>query len=225
MRFPVYRAWRRTAPSMRCRKSSCRPARRTPTTCWACSDRKASSASTAPASAPRPRMVSSGSCSSLRRASSMRSMTMSTTSPQHFDPRSPIRYAFVCFAIMIIALWTLYLVRGPLLLLYVCVLFATGLAPLVRWIERQRFWAVGKRRVPRTLAILVIYATVLGTLAGIGFAVVPSMVRQSQQFVKELPELIDRGQQRLVSWGLISPDSSYKELLQQSPIGGGDAVT
>jgi predicted PurR-regulated permease PerM len=66
---------------------------------------------------------------------------------------------------------------------------------------------------------------VLGSVAAIGFAVIPAMVRQSQQFVKELPEMIDRGQQRLVSWGVISPDSSYKELLQQSPIGGGDAVT
>lgn len=152
-------------------------------------------------------------------------MTMSTTSPRPSDPRSLIRYGFVCFAIAMIVLWTLYLVRGPLLTIYVSMLFATGLAPLVRWIERQRFITVGKRRLPRAVAVLVIYATVLGSLAGIGTAVIPSMVRQSQQFVKELPQLIDRGQRRLVSWGLISPDSSYKELLQQSPIGGGDAVT
>ncbi len=152
-------------------------------------------------------------------------MTMSTTSPRPSDPRSLIRYGFVCLAITTIVLWTLYLVRGPLLTLYVSVLFATGLAPLVRWIERQRFIAVGKRRLPRAVAILVIYATVLGTVTGIGVAVIPSMVRQSRQFVRELPQLIDRGQQRLVSWGLISPDASYKELLQQSPIGGGDAVT
>ena len=150
---------------------------------------------------------------------------MSTSSREHSDPRSLIRYGFICFAITLIVLWTLYLVRGPLLLIYVCMLFATGLGPLVRWIERQRFLAIGKRRLPRPAAILLIYATVLGTVAGIGWAVIPPMARQSQQFVKELPDLIDRGQQRLVSWGLISPDTSYKELLQQSPIGGGDAVT
>ena len=85
---------------------------------------------------------------------------MSTNSPEPSDPRSLIRYGFVCFAITLIALWTLYLVRGPLLLLYVCVLFATGLAPLVRWIERQRFLAIGKRRLPRPAAILLIYGTV-----------------------------------------------------------------
>jgi len=150
---------------------------------------------------------------------------MSQTSPQSSSPRSLVRYGLVCFAITLIALWTLYLVRGPLLLLYVCGLFAAGLTPLVRWIERQGFLRIGKRRMPKPLAVLVIYATVIGTIAGIGFAVIPQMVQQSQQFVRELPELIDRGQQQLARRGLISPDTSFKELLQQSPIGGGDAVT
>ena len=49
-----------------------------------------------------------------------------------------VRHACICFAITIVALWTLYLIRGPLLLFYVCILFATGLSPLVRWIERRR---------------------------------------------------------------------------------------
>lgn len=150
---------------------------------------------------------------------------MSQTSPQSSSPRSLVRYGLIGFAITLIALWTLYLVRGPMLLLYVCALFAAGLTPLVRWIERQRFLTIGKRRMPKPLAVLVIYATVIGTVTGIGFAVIPQMVQQSQQFVKELPELIDRGQQQLARWGLISPETSFKELLQQSPIGGGDAVT
>src|SRR5687768_17475090 len=118
----------------------------------------------------------------------MRSTKMLPTSPNSSDPRSVVRYACVAAAITVILLWTLYLVRSPLLLLYVCALFATGLTPLVRWIERQRFLAIGKRRVPRPLAILVIYATVIGTITAIGFAVVPQLVRQSQQFVRELPE-------------------------------------
>ena len=152
-------------------------------------------------------------------------MTMSQTSPQSSEPRSLIRYGLIGIAILVIALWTLYLVRGPILLLYVCALFAAGLTPLVRWIERQRFLAIGKRRVPRPLAILVIYAAVIGTITAIGFAVIPQMVQQSQQFVKQLPELVDRGQDQLTKWGMIAPGTSFKELLQQSPIGGGDAVS
>ena len=150
---------------------------------------------------------------------------MLPTSPTNSDPRSVVRYACVAAGITIVLLWALYLVRSPLLLIYVCALFATGLTPLVRWIERQRFLAIGKRRVPRPLAILVIYAAVIGTVTAIGFAVVPQLVRQSQQFVRELPELLERGQRQLARWGIISPDTSFKELLQQSPIGGGDAVT
>ena len=148
-------------------------------------------------------------------------MTMSTTSPEPSEPRSLIRYGLIAFAITIISLWALYQVRSTLLLIYVCALFATGLSPLVRMIERR--WPVGRRRLPRPAAILVIYGTVLGVIAAIGFAVVPPMVRQSQQFWKELPDRIDQFQRRLVAWGLISPDTSYKDLLQQAP-GGGDAV-
>jgi len=150
---------------------------------------------------------------------------MSQTSPQSSEPRSLIRYGLVGFAITLIAMWTLYLVRGPLLLLYVCALFAAGLTPLVRWIERQRLLTIGKRRMPKPLAVLIIYGTVIGTLAAIGFAVIPQIIQQSQQFAKELPNLLDKGQQQLAKWGLIPPDTSFKELLQQSPIGGGDAVT
>ena len=75
---------------------------------------------------------------------------MSQTSPQNSDPRSVVRYACVAAAITIILLWTLYLVRGPLLLIYVSALFATGLAPLVRVIERQRIVAISRKRcLPR----------------------------------------------------------------------------
>ena len=150
---------------------------------------------------------------------------MSPTSQQNSDPRSLIRYAVMCAAILVVLLWTLYLVRGPLLLIYVSALFATGLAPLVRIIERQRLVAVSRRRVPRGAAILVIYATVLGSLAGLAAAVIPPMVQQSREFWKELPVYMDSAQQKLASWGLISPDASFKDLLQQAPSGSGDAVT
>lgn len=146
---------------------------------------------------------------------------MSTSLREPSDPRSLIRYGFVCLAITIIALWAMYLIRAQLLLIYVCILFATGLSPLVRWIERRR--ASGRRRLPRPIAILVIYATVVGILVGIGYAVLPPLIEQSQALWKDLPERIDQIQQRLVSWGVISPNASYKELLQQAP-GRGDAV-
>jgi len=148
---------------------------------------------------------------------------MLPSSPQLSDPRSLIRYGFICLAITVVALWTLYLIRGTLLLFYVCVLFATGLSPIVRWIERRRPVG-GRRKLPRPVAILLIYAAVLGTIAGIAAMIVQPLVEQSQQFWKELPELLDKIQGRLMSWGVIAPDTSLKELIQQAP-GSADAVT
>jgi predicted PurR-regulated permease PerM len=148
---------------------------------------------------------------------------MSQTSPQSSDPRRHIRYACIAAAITLVLLWTLYLVRGPLLLIYVSALFATGLAPLVHTIER-RSWAVGRRRLPRGIAILVIYATVIGAIVGLAAAVIPPLVRQSQEFWSHLPQYMDSAQQKLASWGLISSDASFKELLEQAPAGGGDVV-
>ncbi len=147
---------------------------------------------------------------------------MSTISPEPFDPRSLIRHALVGLAITVVALWTLYLIRGTLLLFYVCVLFATGLSPLVRYIERRR--GHRRRRVPRPVAILMVYGAVLGTIGGVAAMIVRPLVQQSQQFWKELPNLLDQIQRRLMSWGLTSPDTSLRELIQQAP-GSVDAVT
>ena len=151
-------------------------------------------------------------------------MTMSPTSPQRSDPRSLIRYACVSLAITAVLVWTIYLIRGPLLLIYVSVLFATGMAPLVQWIERQRVRAISIRRVPRGLAILVIYATVIGLLAAIATAVIPPMVAQAEEFGRNIPTYMDQAQSKIASWGLIPPDASYKDLLQRAPENGGNVV-
>jgi predicted PurR-regulated permease PerM len=149
---------------------------------------------------------------------------MSRTSPQRSDPRSLIRYACVALALTVALAWALYIVRGPLLIVYVSGLFATGIAPLVQIIERQRIRAISRRRLPRAVAILVIYATVIGALTGLVMAIVPPMAAQLQEFWKTLPAHLEELQVRLVSWGLMSPDASFKELLQRLPANGGDVA-
>ena len=142
------------------------------------------------------------------------------------DPRAIARYAVLCTAIAGVLMWALYLVRSQILLIYVSALFATGLAPLVRMIERQRVLRIGKRRLPRGAAILVIYATVLGLLAALAAAVVPPLVDQGRQLWTDLPERLDLLQQKLVEWGVIPVGTSFAELLKQAPISGStDAVT
>ena len=150
---------------------------------------------------------------------------MSQSSLKNSDPRSLIRYACVALAATIILLWAGYLIRGPLLLIYVSALFATGLAPLVNRIERGRFLGIGKKRLPRPAAILVIYATVIGLLAAVAAAVIPPMVVQLEEFWKELPVYLDQAQAKLASWGVLASDASFKEILQQAPAGSTGAVT
>jgi predicted PurR-regulated permease PerM len=98
------------------------------------------------------------------------------------------------------------------------------MAPLVEWIERRRVRAISMRRVPRAVAILVIYATVIGLIVSIGAAVLPPMVAQVEEFWKNFPTYLEQAQARLVSWGLISPDASYKEILKQAPVSGGNVA-
>ena len=152
-------------------------------------------------------------------------MTMLPTTPPRSDPRSLIRYACVALAVTVVAMWTLYLIRAPLLLIYVSMLFATGMAPLVQKIERQRVRAIRLRRVPRGLAILVIYASVLGVLAAIAAAVIPPMVAQVEEFWKNAPTYLEQAQQRLIGWGLLSRDASFDQLIKQVPTTGGSLVS
>ncbi|MEY4636326.1 MAG: hypothetical protein RJA55_2124 [Acidobacteriota bacterium] len=142
------------------------------------------------------------------------------------DQRALVRYAVLCAAFAIVLMWALYLVRAQILLIYVSALFAIGLAPLVRMIERRRLTPIGKRRLPRSAAILLIYATVLGLLAGLAAAVVRPLMAQGRQLWTDLPMRLDWLHQKLVGWGVMPEGASFAELLQQAPVSGGtDVVT
>ncbi len=142
------------------------------------------------------------------------------------DPRAIVRYAVLCTAAAVVLMWGLYLVRSQLLVLYVSALFAIGLAPLVRMIERRRLTPIGRRQLPRSAAILLIYGTVIGLLAALAAAVVPPLVAQGQQLWTDLPARLEMLQQKLVEWGVMPAGTSFAELLKQAPVSGSaDAVT
>lgn len=139
------------------------------------------------------------------------------------DPRALIRYALAGLALTVILLWTAYLAREALLIVYVAALVAIGLSPLVTAIERQENALTGNR-VPRGLAIFLIYLLIIGAFVGIGMLVVPPLVAQAREFWQELPALLQRGQQFLIDRGLLSREMSVREAVERAPVGGGDAV-
>ncbi len=138
------------------------------------------------------------------------------------DPRALIRYALAGLAVTIALAWGLYLARNALLLVYISALVAIGLAPLAAAIERQPLY--GRRRLPRWAAILIIYLCLLAFLVGLGVLVIPPLVMQARELWAELPAMMQRAQQWLMERGLLSGEMSVREAIQQSPVGGTDAV-
>jgi predicted PurR-regulated permease PerM len=135
----------------------------------------------------------------------------------HDTPRRLIAWTIAAVAATVVAAWLLYLAREVLLLVYVSALFAIGFSPLVRLLERQRLLPIGTRRLPRGLAILVVYVGIVGLLVGMGFVVVPPLVRQAREFATQVPTMVDQAQQWLVERGLLAAPITWQEALKRAP--------
>jgi predicted PurR-regulated permease PerM len=86
-------------------------------------------------------------------------------------------------AATIAALYLLYLVRTVIGLVLASIFFALAIAPAVNWLD--------KRRVPRALAILLVYLSIFASIFGIGLVVVPPIVKGVNQASKDLPGYVD----------------------------------
>ncbi len=109
----------------------------------------------------------------------------------------------------IVAIWVLYELRGVLLLIYISTLLAMGFSQIVRSVERWR-----KFPLPRWAAILVVYVGVLLIVAALLSLVVPPLVSQVTQLVRDLPGIIDDFQRTLVSKGLAEPRWTWSDLVK-----------
>ena len=99
----------------------------------------------------------------------------------HRTPRS-----YIVFAIVLgFACYLAWLLRHELLLLYVSALFAVVLQPLVGFVREIR---IGRFQPFRRWAILVLLLAVVAGIALFGFLAVPPVVRDLQDFAKEVPQ-------------------------------------
>lgn len=128
-------------------------------------------------------------------------------------PRATVAFAVTALLTGIIVLYALYLIRKVLLMLYIAGLLAIGLSPAVRWLERR---AAG-RRMPRWVAILVIYLALAGFFAVMLSVVVPPLVTQSGDLWTSLPGYVETWQRLLLRNHLITHTYSWSELLRQAP--------
>jgi predicted PurR-regulated permease PerM len=80
-------------------------------------------------------------------------------------------------------LYLLYLVRSILGMLFISVFLAVALGPAVDLYQRRI-------RMPRAVAILFVYLTILGAIVGLGLLVVPPIVNGVNHFVSKVPSYV-----------------------------------
>jgi len=140
------------------------------------------------------------------------------------SPRRLIGWTIAVVTATALGVWLLVLLRDVVLLIYVSALFAIGFSPVVRYLERQRRFWTGTRRVPRWVAILIVYLAILGLLAAVGLAILPPLIRQAREFATRLPELLEQAQGFLIARGILAEPITLREAIEHAPAGGTDAV-
>jgi predicted PurR-regulated permease PerM len=99
-----------------------------------------------------------------------------------FSSRLVAKVVLVAAAV-IAALYLVYLVRNVIGLFGIAAFFALAIAPAVNWLHR--------RRLPRWIAILVVYLAIAASIFGIGLLVVPPMVSGVNKLSQDLPGYVD----------------------------------
>jgi len=117
-------------------------------------------------------------------------------------------------AILIAVLWE---AREALMLIYISALIAMGFSPLVRIIERSRSGA--RARIPRWLAILVIYIAIVAVLLLVALAVVPPLTSQAAALWAKMPNEFDKFQHFLINYKLLRRPITLAEAVQNAPEG------
>lgn len=81
-------------------------------------------------------------------------------------------------ALVILALIFLYLIRDIVIIFIVALILATLINPLADWFA--------KKRIPRALAVLLIYIVLIGIISVIITMLVPPLIEQSSQLISKL---------------------------------------
>lgn len=154
-----------------------------------------------------------------------KSVVTDDTAADERDPRRLILFGVIAGIAALLLLALLYTVRNTVILAYVSGLMAMGISPLVRMIERQRVIPIGTR-LPRWLAILMIYAVIIGAIVIIGMIVIPPLAEQAEELWRTLPQRITQVQAWLMRVGVLRQPITLGEAVQQAPTSGaGSAVS
>lgn len=90
----------------------------------------------------------------------------------------------IWIAVVFVVFWLLSHIVSTLLLLALAAVFAYALSPLVNFLDR---------RLPRWLAIVLVYLLAIAILGGLVFLVLNTLITQVSDFANQLPELVRQG--------------------------------
>jgi len=112
----------------------------------------------------------------------------------------------IFFVLFLISLFVVWQLRSLILLVFLCYIFMEGLNPAVTWLQ--------KIKIPRFLAILIIYAIIAAVLSFSFAGIIPTLIEQSTSLIRTLPGAI----QNINLWGVNAVDfSSQLKILENLP--------
>lgn len=96
-------------------------------------------------------------------------------------------------------LWALFLIRDVIVLLFVAIIFMSGLAPIVDVFQQ-------KTRMPRALAIAIVYIVIISIIVGLFSLMAIPLIEQTQNLLTTLPHTVQ---------SLLPPDVDRSIIQQQ----------
>lgn len=118
--------------------------------------------------------------------------------------RSFTLYPWQIVAISVVSLvgglfiaYLLFLLARPLALIFIAIVIAEALAPVVSRLER---W------IPRGVAVVGVYIVLLLVFVGIGWLVIPPLATQAQQVITDGPSLIEQARSWFRGWDVPGSD-------------------
>ncbi|MFA6296411.1 MAG: AI-2E family transporter [Patescibacteria group bacterium] len=91
-----------------------------------------------------------------------------------------VSYAtFLRAVLIVLLLMFLFAVKDILLLIFVAIVIASGLDPVIDWLQ--------KKRIPRGISSLFLFLILLGLIALIFYLLVPPLIEQTRQLIEVLP--------------------------------------
>lgn len=88
-------------------------------------------------------------------------------------------WSIVKIVIVLLALWTLFIIRDIIAIVFVSLIISTALSPTVD--------KLAKHKIPRALTIVLWYLLIIATFGGIVYFVLPPVITQLRQLAEQLP--------------------------------------